>query len=201
MTNKDKEAIKAKIEKIDAEYGYGAKSIHQEMDRLISFIDSLPEDELSHSVSKSSDQDKFISKNLEEEIQKYFEGWTDDDDEYGVVFKPNYNCVRVDDCKDIARHFANWQKKRDSVPQGLVDAYNEFQKTVGSNMRDLINAVNEYNNGIQPVSEDSLLKLLKSIHLKMAEFTGRGFGKKWKQAYKLVNAAIQSIEDFTTMNI
>ena len=64
MTDKDKEAIIAELERIDAEYGIGANSIHQDMNWLISFIVSLPEDELSHSVRKRNHnckQDKMES--------------------------------------------------------------------------------------------------------------------------------------------
>ena len=49
--------------------------------------------------------------------------------------------------------------------------------------------------------EEEVLKELKSVHLKMAELTRNGYGRKWKQAWRLVNAAIESVEDFEVMNI
>lgn len=44
---------------------------------------------------------------LEEEIEKYFQGWINDD-EYGDALMPDYTGVDVDKCKEIARHFAEW---------------------------------------------------------------------------------------------
>ena len=55
--------------------------------------------------------------------------------------------------------------------------------------------------GEDSVSEESVFEELKSIHLKMSEFTRNGYGKKWKQAWKLVNAAIESIENYEVMNV
>jgi hypothetical protein len=49
--------------------------------------------------------------------------------------------------------------------------------------------------------EEEVLKELKSVHLKMGELTRNGYGRKWKQAWRLVNAAIESVEDFEVMNI
>ena len=41
---------------------------------------------------------------LEEKIEKYFQGWFNDD-EYGDAVTPDYIGVNVDKCKEIARHF------------------------------------------------------------------------------------------------
>ena len=49
--------------------------------------------------------------------------------------------------------------------------------------------------------EEEVLKELKSVHLKMAELTRNEYGRKWKQAWRLVNTAIESVEDFEVMNI
>ena len=49
--------------------------------------------------------------------------------------------------------------------------------------------------------EEEVLKELKSVHLKMGELTRNRYGRKWKQAWRLVNAAIGSIEDFEVMNV
>ena len=49
--------------------------------------------------------------------------------------------------------------------------------------------------------EEETLKELKSVHLKMGKLTRNGYGKKWKQAWRLVNAAIESIEDFEVINV
>lgn len=49
--------------------------------------------------------------------------------------------------------------------------------------------------------EKETLKELKSVHIKIGELTRNGYGRKWKQAWKLVNAAIESVEDFEVMNI
>ena len=58
---------------------------------------------------------------LEEEVEKYFEGW-EDDSEYNDAVKPDYTGVSVEECKDIARHFAAWQKLKDNeeAQHGLV---------------------------------------------------------------------------------
>lgn len=53
---------------------------------------------------------KLISKDLEEEISNYFNGWSNDS-EYKQAVMPDYSCVSVEDCQNIARHFANWQKQ------------------------------------------------------------------------------------------
>ena len=52
-----------------------------------------------------------VNEDLEEEIEKYFNGWFDDD-EYNEAVKPDYTAASVEDCKDIARHFAEWQKAK-----------------------------------------------------------------------------------------
>ena len=48
-----------------------------------------------------------IANNLEEEIENYFDGWCNDD-EYGDALMSDYTGVNVDNCKDIARFFAEW---------------------------------------------------------------------------------------------
>ena len=60
------------------------------------------------------------SEDLDKEIAKYFEGWYNDD-EYKDACKPDYTGVSVEECKDIARHFANWQKQQ--MMKNSTDAY------------------------------------------------------------------------------
>ena len=48
---------------------------------------------------------------------------------------------------DLLVEMAEWQMKRDAVPQELVDAYWEFQKAGADAVRAFINAVNGYSAG------------------------------------------------------
>lgn len=68
------------------------------MQQLNCIIDSLQQEQLC--------------EDLEAEMEKYFDGWHDDP-EYGQAVLPHtYECIGVSDCKDIARHFAEWQKEQ-----------------------------------------------------------------------------------------
>lgn len=61
---------------------------------------------------------KVSDSSLEEEIDKYFQGWSNDD-EYGDALMSDYTGVNVDKCKEIARHFAEWGRKQ--VLQEIYD--------------------------------------------------------------------------------
>lgn len=51
-------------------------------------------------------------KDVEKEIEEFFKDWSFDD-ELDIMCKPNHYSASFDDIKDIARHFAHWQKKQD----------------------------------------------------------------------------------------
>lgn len=51
------------------------------------------------------------SEELENEIQDFFNRWKEDS-EYNQAVMPNFKCASLEDCKNIARHFAKWQKKQ-----------------------------------------------------------------------------------------
>ena len=52
-----------------------------------------------------------VSCDLEKEIKRYFNDWYFDD-ELDILAKPNHYSATIDDIKDIARHFVNWQKNQ-----------------------------------------------------------------------------------------
>lgn len=54
------------------------------------------------------------NEDLNTEIYSYFEDWYDGGPkEYGgMASKPNCHFASVEDCKDIARHFARWQREQ-----------------------------------------------------------------------------------------
>lgn len=93
--------------------------IAAELNRLISFIASLQQEQPvdipsdgSGAMGTTPPKFKLEVKEqpvdgLEEEIENYFNGWCNDD-EYGQAVMPDCSCASVDDCKDIARHFAEW---------------------------------------------------------------------------------------------
>ncbi len=60
-------------------------------------------------------------KELEKEIERYFEGWYFDE-ELDIM---NYSSS-FDDIKEIARYFANWSKER--MIKNSIPAYQETNK-------------------------------------------------------------------------
>ena len=86
-------------------------------------INSLQSDRLSHSVTKTNDQvlansaksskdlQEPVNEELEKEINAFFAGWCEED-EYGSAVKPDFYSAGLEDIKDIARHFAQWQKEQ-----------------------------------------------------------------------------------------
>lgn len=78
-----------------------------------SIVDSQPEDsdKLTHSVTKKSDQEESISEDLLDEIHNRWE-----DDPHIKWPKCPYK-----DFKNIACHFANWQKQQ--IMKDAVDAF------------------------------------------------------------------------------
>lgn len=93
-------------------------------------------------------QEEPVSEDLENEIEKMWaqeSKYRDTDYTIAELTKQDY--------EDCARHFANWQKQQDNIPQELVDAFGEFQKVGGGAVRDFINAVNGYNSN-KSISED-----------------------------------------------
>lgn len=93
---------------------------------------------------------KVADDGLNEEIERYFEGWSDDS-EYGQAVMRNGACTGVDKCKDIARHFYelgchraaekfdeleyNRQRAEESgcseIPKDLEEAAEEQAKSFG----------------------------------------------------------------------
>lgn len=69
--------------------------------RLLSFLSDLEKP-----TPKAEDCEE-----LEAEIEKYFAGW-ENDSEYGQALMRDGTCAGVDECKAIARHFAEWQRER-----------------------------------------------------------------------------------------
>lgn len=75
-----------------------AMQVHARLNKLLSFLSDL-EKSLTAKVANGEE--------LNWEIEKYFTGW-EDDSEYGQALMRNGACAGVDECKDIARHFAKW---------------------------------------------------------------------------------------------
>ena len=50
-------------------------------------------------------------KELEKEIERYFESWNFDE-ELDIMVKPDNYSASFDDIKEIARYFANWGKEQ-----------------------------------------------------------------------------------------
>lgn len=82
----------------------------------------------------SDNVDKMLGRQpvegLEDEIKLYFDGWSDNT-EYGQAVNEKGVCVGVEDCEDIARHFAEWgaDHLRDTtkmVDEGLEEAAEEY---------------------------------------------------------------------------
>lgn len=83
--------IKQEIERVYRHYLYAQEfdsGYNMALDDILRFIDSIPEEP--------------ASEDLEEEYEKYFKAH-----EIDIVLNPYTNC------KDIARHFAEWQKQQD----------------------------------------------------------------------------------------
>ena len=103
-------------------------------------------DELVGGVSNI--ETELVSEDFEKEVEKM---WAQEakyrDTDYTIAE------LTKQDYEDCARHFANWQKQQDNIPQELVDAFGEFQKVGGGAVRDFINAVNGYNSN-KSISED-----------------------------------------------
>ena len=51
------------------------------------------------------------SEDLEREIEMFFKDWYFDDT-MSILAKPNYNFCTCEDLKDVAKHFAQWQKEQ-----------------------------------------------------------------------------------------
>jgi hypothetical protein len=51
------------------------------------------------------------SEELENKIQDFFDRWMEDS-EYNQAVMPNFYCASLEDCKNIARHFAKWQEEK-----------------------------------------------------------------------------------------
>ena len=66
------------------------------------------------------DAEEPVSEDLEEEINNYFKDWTFDD-EMSVMAKPNHYFAEFNDIKEIARHFAKWQKQKDQETIELAE--------------------------------------------------------------------------------
>jgi len=68
------------------------------------------------------DAEEPVSEDLEEEINNYFKDWTFDD-EMSVMAKPNHYFAEFNDIKEIARHFAEWQRKQlaENAVEGVID--------------------------------------------------------------------------------
>ena len=65
-----------------------------------------------------------MNEELENVIENYFDGWSTDEED-GCAVMPNYLAVGIEDCKDIARFFAEWgMNYTDDFrwPQTLLDA-------------------------------------------------------------------------------
>ena len=66
-----------------------------------------------------------VSEDLGEEIDSYFAKWLQGASDEGC-FNPDSQLVSIYDCHRIARHFANWQKKKD-------ESYTKSMYKVGIN--------------------------------------------------------------------
>ena len=100
---------------------------YTELESLLQFIDSLPEES--------------ASEDLEIEIDNYFKDWTFDD-EMSVMVKPNHYFAEFNDIKEIAHHFAEWQREK-NIKLEKIDDLEEFaQKWAYSNYHKELDGVN-----------------------------------------------------------
>lgn len=82
---------------------YKMKGGERTLDALLNFLDSLPEQPV---------------EGLENEIQRYFDGWGEVGDGDNIVTK-NSDYIGLKDLPKIARHFAEWGRKQ--VLQEIYD--------------------------------------------------------------------------------
>lgn len=127
---------------------------------LLAFIDSLSEgkpsyvtdspgdpgnpgepgisDDLEEAVFKElgTTKDEYLAKSmdkvhLEMEIATYLQDW-DDDDEIGLHLSTDNGSIPIEleDIRDLARHFANWQKEQmmKEAVEGVVYRYESYQR-------------------------------------------------------------------------
>ena len=104
----DKEIIKQDIERRIEKYGPDFKTPYDAMYQLLTlldFIDSIPEES--------------TSEDLEEEIDRCWEGWIDPNPEVKGV--DGY--LSKDEFSVYARHFAEWQKQKDQETIELAEEH------------------------------------------------------------------------------
>lgn len=73
------------------------------------------------------DKNEMVSEDLEEEYEKYFK-----EHETDIVLNPYSNC------KDIAQHFAEWQKQKDEQKSKVL-----FEKSLGDCSKELIDIIDK----------------------------------------------------------
>lgn len=88
-----------------------------------------------------------IANNLEEEIENYFDGWCNDD-EYGDALMSDYTGVNVDNCKDIARFFAEWQREQmmEKAVEGRIGQVG-FHNSIYIKEPEWCDTLDKFNNG------------------------------------------------------
>ena len=92
-------------------------------DKLLSFIDSLPEEKPSEDLEEEvfkewgTTKEEYLTKSmdkvhLEMEIATYLQDW-DDDDEIGLHLSTDNGSIPIEleDIRNLARHFAEWGAK------------------------------------------------------------------------------------------
>ena len=91
---------------------------------ILAFIDSLPEEKQSEDLEEAvfkewgTTKEEYLAKSmdkvhLEMEIATYLQDW-DDDDEIGLHLSTDNGSIPIEleDIRDLARHFAEWQKEQ-----------------------------------------------------------------------------------------
>lgn len=111
MTDKEKlDAIRAEIHRLVDVRGYDRGMAND----LFAFMDSLPNEP--------------VSNDLEREIKHYvYDPYFDLN---GVAVKGATDYLTVEDVADIARHFAQWQKKQEAKEVDIEKEYDDYTKHI-----------------------------------------------------------------------
>ena len=117
------EKIRQEIERLEGidypcETSEEATGFYVALDRISSFLDTLQEPEVDDIFKKwGTTEEEYLAKSmdkvrLEMELAAYLQDWQDDE-EIGLHFSTEFGDVQIklDDIRDLARHFAEWGAK------------------------------------------------------------------------------------------
>lgn len=122
----DKQKIKAKIGKLKSEYNKESDfrtvrgdTAREVLDKLLSFIDSLPEEPVSEGIENELER---FAYSLPHSADGF---WPKDIDCKSVEARTKYgvhHCWSYEQVMNIARHFAEWQRKKDQEIDKLTES-------------------------------------------------------------------------------